>query len=83
MKKKRVTIHIEDPKTKKLLILDDPSFGYSARSFCGRNKSGINCEDWDIVQKMHPLCKTCLRVMEAKKRRQEIVGVIEMDGNSD
>ena len=71
MKTKRATIHIENPETKKLLFLDDPSFGYSVWSYCGRDKDGINCEIWDIVKKMQPLCKTCLRVMEAKKRRWE------------
>ena len=50
-------------------------------AYCGCR--GYIVYPWEKAKDMTPLCKRCLRVMEAEKKRREGVGVTEMNGNSE
>ena len=75
MKIKRHIVHIEDPGR----LIGEFEDTKCYHSYCGKWAVAV-LEPWERAQTMEPLCKFCLRIMEC---RQNKVGIIELNGNSD
>lgn len=66
MKRKKKTIHIENPNTAYIWASDPLYFPY-----CGRYDN-VEIEPWEKAQHMEPICKNCLKIMKAKTNLSEI-----------
>ena len=67
MKTKRETIHIENEYNCRCFVSKESSYPVTV-AFCGRYEGFLY--PWEKAKDMKPRCKTCLKAVEAEKRRR-------------
>ena len=68
MKTKKAIIHIENPVTRKCMMDGCKAMGCAPLAYCGRYEGFLY--PWEKAKDMKPRCKTCLKAVEAEKRRR-------------